>query len=195
MNNMLKTISHLSLTGFISLTILFSPLYAAEKKPDKYRFEDTEAFMRLVIRTPEQLIAFYEGRQFKREAINKILHTCFIPPIVKNKKFDVMWLELDNWEFRDPHNRSIKRIKRSYWKKQWQAVKLSQAHQSTFGWTLMPEVRDLRQDEGVGGSIAIPWQNIPFTLIARFKTGADKKGPEKIIRFHGVVCKKDNSTD
>jgi len=166
-------------------------IFAAETKPKKNLYEDTEVYMRLVLRTPEQLIAFYQGREFKQEAIDKILETCYVTPIVKNKKFDVLWLELDSWQFLDINNKPISRIKRDYWKEQWQEIKLKRAHQSTFGWTLMPEVRDLRFDEGVGGSVILPWQTKPFTVIANFPTGADKNGPVKSVTFKGVECKTD----
>lgn len=151
--------------------------------------------MRLVLRSPEQLSAFYLGREFKKSAIDKILATCFVTPIIKNKFFDALWLELDQWEFVSRDNKPIPRIKRDYWKKQWQKIQLEQSHQSTFGWTLMPEVRDLRFDEGVGGSVIIPWQNEPFKLIAHFRTGMNKQGPIKTITFEGVTCKADIEQD
>ncbi|MDX1812492.1 MAG: hypothetical protein R3240_11125, partial [Gammaproteobacteria bacterium] len=78
----------------LSTLCCLNSTWAAEEKPKKNRFEDNEIFMRLVLRTPEQLTAFYQGREFKPEAIKKILETCYITPIVKNKKFDVLWLEL-----------------------------------------------------------------------------------------------------
>lgn len=175
---------------FLSLTALLVTSAHAEKvEKQKNRYEDSEAYMRIVLRTPEQLTAFYQGREFKKDAIEKILATCYITPIIKNKKFEALWLELDNWQFIDAENKPIQRIKRDYWKKQWQKINLKQAHQATFGWTLMPEVRDLRIDEGVGGSVILPWQDKPFTVIANFKTGADKTGPVKTITFKGVECK------
>lgn len=161
--------------------------HAAENK--KLRYEDETVFMRLVLRTPEQLTAFYQGREFPPQAIEKILATCFVTPIIKNKSYEVLWLELDDWQFIDHNGRAISRLKRDYWRDQWQSIQLKQAYRSTFGWTLMPEVRDLRLDEGVGGSVVIPWQTRPFTLVARFKTGKNKKGSVKTIRFAGVKCR------
>jgi hypothetical protein len=158
---------------------------AEEKKPLKY--EDSEVYMRLVIRTPEQLAAFYHGREFNQDSIDRILETCFVTPIIKNKTLDVLWLELDNWEFA-ADRQPIPRIKRDYWRERWRETGLSQAHQSTFGWTLMPEVRDLRLDEGVGGSVVIPMQAGPFTMTAKFHTGADKKGKLKTIVFEDIRC-------
>jgi hypothetical protein len=52
----------------------------------------------------------------------------------------------------------------------------------------MPEVRDLRLDESVGGSVVIPMQSGPFTMTANFHTGLDKKGEIKTIVFEGIQC-------
>ena len=158
-------------------------------------YEDDEIYMRIVLRTPEQLTGFYFGRKFKQAAIDEILKTCYITPIIKNKKFDALWLELDNWEFyletkmdNEADNKPIKRIKRDYWEKIWRKVSLPMAHQSTFGWTLMPEARDLRFDESVGGSIVLPMQSKPFTLKANYKTGMNKLGKTKTVVFKGISC-------
>lgn len=190
--NLTKTLNA-SLT--ILATLLGQPSLIAAEKPPKFTYEDEQIYMRLVLRTPEQLTAFYQGRQFKQQAIDKILETCFVTPIIKNKYFEVLWLELDNWQFMDNKNQPIKRITRDYWDQQWQKIQLKQAHQSTFGWTLMPEVRDLRFDEGVGGSMVIPWQEEPFKVVANFHTKPDKKGPLKTVIFEGVTCRTDISSE
>ena len=143
--------------------------------------------MRLVIRSKDQLTAFYSGRGFPKPAIAEILKTCFITPIVKNKTSTTLWIEPDTWRF-SINGKPIARIKRDYWTNTWHKVGLSLAHQSTFGWTLLPETRNLQPDESAGGSIAIPMQTKPFTLVAHFKTGPDKKGEPKIITFKDVSC-------
>ena len=155
------------------------------------RYEDDSVFVRIVQRSPEQLTAFYLGRHFNRAAIEQILDTCFVTPIIHNKTFDVLWLELDNWQFRRG-DEYIARIKRDYWPQRWDQADLPQAQRSTFGWTLMPDVRDLRLDESVGGSVVIPWQEQPFTLIMNFRTGADQKGPLKTIVFEDLECVSDS---
>ena len=173
----------------LSSAALLGQIAVAEgKNPLKY--EDEQVAMRLVIRTPEQLSAFYQGREFNRAAIDHILDTCFITPIIRNKTFEVLWLELDQWRF-ETRTQAISRIKRDYWPQKWHEADLPQAQQSTFGWTLMPEVRDLRLDESVGGSVVIPMQSIPFTLTANFPTGMDKQGDMKSIVFEGIQCATD----
>jgi len=172
----------------LSVALLSQTAVADGKNPLK--FEDSEVSVRLVLRTPEQLSAFYQGREFNQAAIDRILETCFITPIIHNKTLDVLWLELDNWQF-DADKRAIARIKRDYWPEKWREAGLPQAQQSTFGWTLMPEVRDLRLDESVGGSVVIPMQSRPFTMTANFHTGMDKKGKIKTIVFEGIQCVSD----
>jgi len=152
-------------------------------------YEDNEVYVRLVLRSTEQLTGFYTGREFPEKAISEILKTCFITPIVKNRTLEALWIEPNTWVF-SRKNKPIERIKRNYWKKIWQDNGLSLAHQSTFGWTLMPETRDLRFDEGVGGSIVIPIQTEPFTLQAHFSTGLKKEGKPRLITFKNISCAK-----
>lgn len=170
------------------LAIALSPTPLCAAAPDPLKYEDPQVTMRLVIRSQEQLSAFYQGREFSPAAIEKILATCFITPLIKNKTLDVLWLELDHWQFKNAQGEPINRLKRDYWTTQWDAVALPQAYRSTFGWTLMPEVRDLRLDEGVGGSVVIPMQTQPITLIANFHTGSERNGPVKTIVFKDIRC-------
>ena len=185
----------LFLLSFIVASQATTAAITNSEKKEQPRYEDDEIFMRIVLRTPEQLTAFYAGREFKQEAIDEILKTCYVTPIIKNKKLNALWLELDNWEFfieskdRDNgDNKPIKRIKRDYWKAIWQKVSLPQAHQSTFGWTLMPEVRDLRFDESVGGSVVLPMQSKPFTIKANFRTGLNKQGKTRTVILKNISC-------
>jgi hypothetical protein len=173
------------------LASLFTPVNFAEEAPRPapagHRYEDDDVSIRIVQRSQEQLTAFYLGRGFNQASIDRILGTCFITPIIHNETFDVLWLELDNWTF-SRGDEEIPRVKRSYWPEKWEQSGLTQAHRSTFGWTLMPEVRDLRLDERVGGSVVIPWQSRPFTLTMNFYTGADKQGPLKTVVFKDLEC-------
>ena len=188
------TTVHRALAGLFTQILVFValpgclPAVPADDKPREH--EDDTVYMRLVLRTPTQLSAFYQGREFNHAAIDRILETCFVTAIIRNKAFDVLWLELDRWQF-TAGGQSIPRIKRDYWAEKWRETKLPQAHQSTFGWTLMPEARDLRLDESVGGSVVIPWQSRPFTLTVNFPTDADKQGPRKTIVFEDIECATD----
>lgn len=175
---------------FGSLLVLHATLLpAAENKPSLI-YEDADVYMRLVLRSPEQLSGFYQGREFPDKAVKAILDTCYVTPIIKNKRFDVLWLDLDQWKF--IADKPVPRIKRDYWDQRWRELGLKQAHQSTFGWTLMPERRDLRVDESVGGAVVIPWQDKAFNLVARFPTGESRDGAVKEIQFKGVRCRENS---
>ena len=175
-------------TLVLSAALTSQVVVANGDKPLKH--EDGQVSMRLVLRTPAQLSAYYQARGFNAAAIDSILETCFITPIIHNKALDVLWLELDNWRF-TVAGQDLPRIKRDYWVGQWRTAGLPQAQQSTFGWTLLPEVRDLRLDESVGGSVVIPLQSQPVTMTANFHIGADKRGATKTIVFEAIQCPTD----
>ena len=83
------------------------------QQPPSPRYKDAQVSVRVVMRTPDQLTAFYLGREFNRAAIDKILETCIVTPLVHNKTLDVLWLELDEWQF-SQGDTVIPRIKRDY---------------------------------------------------------------------------------
>lgn len=193
----LKTIPTRSKQNFIFWTrfyvlllsiFLCFPLQAEKKKKNTY--EDQDIYLRSVYRSPEQLAAFYEGREFPKAAIKRITQSCYVTIILKNKTNDILWLELDNWVF-EQKGKIIQRYDRDYWNQQWDEVKLQQSYRSTFGWTLMPEVRDLRPGEGVGGSVPIPMQTENFSVTLNFATGKNKKGKLKSVKLSNIHCKQD----
>ena len=97
-------------TLLLSVALLSQGAVAEGKNP--LEFEDEQVSMRLVLRSPEQLSAFYQGREFNQAAIDRILETCFITPIIHNKTLDALWLELDNWQF-SAGGQAIKRLRRN----------------------------------------------------------------------------------
>ncbi len=171
----------------ISSLLLLFPCFSLAAEALPYEYEDEDIYMRLVIRTADQLSAFYLGREFPQAAVTEIMNHCFITPLLKNKTYEALWVEPNSWQL-SRNGQTIKRIKRDYWKQKWQKTGLPLSHQSTFGWTLMPETRDLRLDEGVGGSIVIPRQSEPFTLKAHFNTQLDKLGQPKVVTYRNVSC-------
>ncbi len=157
---------------------------------EKPSFEDKDIMLRFVSFTPQQIGSFYEGREFSRQAIKKLMESCYVTVIVKNKTNDILWLDLDKWVFKQ-QGKIFQRQTRDYWKKQWEAIDLPQSHRSTFGWTLMPVVRNLYPNEGVGGRIPIPMQTMPFNLTLNFPTGENRRGKVKSITMKDLICKQD----
>lgn len=176
--------------GIATLALVAFVVNAQEPKKENKKnpsFENAIIKMRLFTRTAEQMSAFYEGRGFPKAAIEEIKKACFITVVIKNKSDEVVWLELKNWQI-ESAEQEIKRLPRSFWKNTWHSIDLPQASRSTFGWTLMPEQRDLRKDESVGGNITLTPGNKPFTLRAKFYTHADKKGEVIDARIDNIQC-------
>jgi hypothetical protein len=155
--------------------------------------ENDRLLMVLIPRTPEQMAAFYEARGFPPAAIERISRTCFLTVHIENRSRDVIWLQPGQWRLRDSGG-TIRRLDSDYWHTQWDAIELPQASRSTFGWTQLPEVRDLQPGEPVGGNIVLPGSTQSFDLSARFQTGADKRGTLITADFRNVTCPKSGST-
>ena len=180
---MLRTFLIFVLLGLL----LSSSALAADKKKDKNRYEDDDIGFRVVPRSPDNIIAFYQGRGFPQAAIDEIKKTCYVTFLMRNLGDTIIWLDLENWRYssEDP---GFRRLKRSYWKEKWLEIKMPMAFQSTFGWSLLPDVRDLHPDEGVGGSATFTFTDKPIVVEARFKLGRNMDEGEKIIRFDQVRC-------
>jgi hypothetical protein len=182
------------LTPLIALVLacLVSPAGAMEPPWPGPFVENERILMVLIPRTPEQMAAFYEARGFPPAAIERISRTCFVTVHIENRSRDVIWLQPRQWNLADGGG-EIRRLDSDYWLAQWNAIDLPQASRSTFGWTQLPEVRDLQPDEPVGGNIVLPGSTQSFDLTARFQTGADKRGTLITVDFRNIACPKDGS--
>jgi hypothetical protein len=149
--------------------------------------ENSEFLFVLMPRTPEQMAAFYEARGFPPAAISRIRATCFVTVHIENRSQRTMWMEPDTWKFSSKGS-PLERLDSDYWKTQWDEAGLQQAHRSTFGWTQLPEARDLQPDESVGGNIVFPGTTGQFDLEAVFQTGQDRRGELISVRFENVAC-------
>jgi hypothetical protein len=165
-------------------------LYAADKKPDNPAFENAQVKVRVIARTPNQMAAFYEGRGFPDRAITQITEACFITVIVHNKTSDVLWLDLATWQFKGD-GVNTQRLERAYWQGQWERLDVPQANRATFRWTLLPEKRDLRVDEAVGGNITLTQTKVPFSIRMVFPTKADRSGIEVVAELNDIKCNYD----
>ncbi len=157
---------------------------------DKHEYEDNDVFLRFIEFTPAQIGSFYEGREFSKAAIEKLTALCYVTVVVKNRTDDILWLDLDAWKFSQA-GKIFTPLSRDYWQQQWDAIDMKKAHRATFGWTLMPQLRNLYPAEGVGGRIPIPMQSKPFSLTLNFPTGNNKQGKLKSLTIKNLVCKQD----
>jgi len=146
--------------------------------------------MSVTVRKPDQQFAFYSARGFPVDAVRQIAQRCFLTVGVRNERNDIVWLELDEWRFLDDRGGEHKRIKRNEWNALWKRINLAPAYLATFGWTQLPERRDLHSGESAGGNVTLTPPPSPFALEARFRTGHDGKGPVLQVRFDNLVCPK-----
>lgn len=144
---------------------------------------------RIVPRTADQMAAFYEGRGLSPAAIKSIRRDCFFTVIMKNRSKDILWANLNQWKFEDERGQPVVRRDREHWKHEWRRIKLPRSYQSTFGWTLFPEKRDLRHDEPVGGNIVLARTNKKVKVTAIFDVGPrEGRGGKVTIVWEGLRC-------
>jgi len=156
----------------------------------KAEFENQQVKIRIATNAPQPISAFYEGRNFQKNMIDILKQQCFVSVSVKNKSNHFIWLDLSQWQFSNTDGK-INRLDRHYWKAKWQEMKIPLAHQSTFRWTLLPEVLDFHPNEREGGNILLPRLGKPFNISARFYTGKDKKGKPIDLNFNNITCATD----
>jgi hypothetical protein len=136
----------------------------------------------IAVRTPEQIRAFYAGREFPEAAINEIASRCMLTVGIRNNSGDIVWLEPARWRFVTTQGVEATRISREAWAQRWEQLAIPAASRATFGWTQLPESRDLYPGETAGGNIAVVPPDGAFTVTAVFATGEDKRGtPVKFV--------------
>lgn len=154
---------------------------------EPYSYRSERLTVVLDPRTPEQIAAFYEARGFAAPMVALLGEQCYITVFIQNTGPDVVWLDLSQWRFSGADG-EIMRLDRDHWRQHWQAMGIPLAHQSTFRWTLLPEVLDFRPDEREGGNIILPRTGQAVAVTARFDTGADRSGTPIQVRFDNVRC-------
>ncbi|VAW65582.1 hypothetical protein MNBD_GAMMA11-2860 [hydrothermal vent metagenome] len=176
------------LTFFLLTLIMQQPVATAD---EKQTYRDKDLSLRFIQLSPRQIGSFYEGREFKKTAVDMLMSSCYVTVIIQNTSDDFLWIDTDRWVFVQDGRKIIQQDRR-YWSRQWDKINLKQAHRSTFSWTLMPAERNLYPQESVGGRVPIPMQTRPFTVILNFPTGENKQGKIKSVKIDNIICKQDN---
>ncbi|MDH5184044.1 MAG: hypothetical protein OEX12_09165 [Gammaproteobacteria bacterium] len=140
-------------------------------------------------RSPEQIGAFYEARGFPRPAITLLQQHCYLTVYFRNTSDHIIWLDLNNWQFRSAGNK-LPRRDRGYWLQVWRDMGLAMRFQSTFRWTLMPERLDFRPDEREGGNLILPYTEQPIELEATIKIQGPQTETIKTIQMSNILCKR-----
>lgn len=189
--NLLRTISALThvLAGCFLLSGAWTPSVAAEK-PARLEKREGDITVRVQTRSANQIAAFYEARGFPQSALNILARHCFLTVTIRNQSKEFVWLAPASWSFEsaDRNTASSSPVSASYWNKQWHRIGLSAAYQATFRWTQLPESRDLRPSEPVGGNIALRGKPGKFALNVDFATGEKREGPHIYMRFEHLSC-------
>jgi len=155
--------------------------------PQRRVVENPNIKMVVIPRTAEQMAAFYEGREFPSKATDATRDACFFTIGIHNKTKNILWLNTANWSITTKTG-SIPLLSREHWAQRWKKLNLQQRFQSTFRWTLLPNMLDFQVDEHEGGNITLPRTKLPFTLTAHFATHRDKSGEPINISFKDLRC-------
>jgi hypothetical protein len=166
----------------VSIAVLLLPLAGSPALAFEFPhiIQQDDVKLELMPRSPEQIASFYEARGFPQEMIDVLRQQCFITVRIHNRRDELLWLELENWDLSNA-GKPIQRAHRDEWKRRWQQMKMPLPAQSTFRWTLLPEVLDYLPDEQESGNIIIPRVHGNIRLSAEFATGEDRSG--RRIRF------------
>lgn len=173
-----------------SLLLLGQPAVAASLPDHARQIENSDFRLVLVPRSPEQIAAFYEARGFPRPALDLLRNLCFLTVGFKNRSRDIIWLELDRWQFYTDRS-MVQRIHRREWPARWKRLDIPKNLQATFRWTLLPESLDFRPQEEEGGNIILPRIQTPLSLNASFPTGRNKQGRHLNITVDNLQCAAD----
>lgn len=171
----------------------FAAKQAIDKKSGTIKSEQQGLKIFAVPRKPENMAAFYEGRGLPQRAIKHLRNICFFTIGLRQQKQRIVWLEPARWQFRDQHGKLIKRYPREYWDDLWRKLKVGDGPRVTFGWVQLPNARDLRYQEPVGGMVMLEPTRGPITLMLDFRTNADKKGPPIRVTLKNLRCRFDEA--
>mgnify|MGYP001812155798 CR=1 FL=1 len=173
--------------GLLLGTLLATSAFGTDRPWPGPFVENDDLLMVLMPHTPDQITAFYEARGFPQAALELISDTCFVTVHIENKSRRVIWLETANWKL-SSNNRTIRQRSEEYWDALWDEISLPLANRATFGWTQLPEKRDLQPDEPVGGNIVLDGDIRKFDLEAHFLTGKHKRGGMLVVHFQDIDC-------
>jgi len=160
-------------------------LYAADKTPPA-GFENMQLRLQLFPWSTEQMAAFFEARGFPSTMIEALSAYCFFTATIKNKRNDVLRLDLARWEFVSQEGQKLQRIPRSKWPPLWKEMNIPLASQSTFRWMLLPETLHFYAHEQEGGNVVLRKTTVSFSLRAQF--GLGENADPVIATVHNLQC-------
>lgn len=183
-NHMLNFIERFKLFVVVFLMMflminMMTPVYGADVKNNEklkpIKISNPTLDFRVYTRSQEDMAAFYEGRGFSAKLIHSLKDACFFTVIVKNKSNNILWLEPASWPVTLVPGKKAQQLGQQFWRQRWQKLAIAKSSQSTFRWTLLPDSRDLRPDENVGGNYILQATTSKIKLTPVFRIGAKGK--------------------
>ncbi len=161
--------------------------YKIAKSADRITVDHKLFKLYFVLRTAEQMAAFYYARGFSEAMVQETKNVCFITVGMGNKSKNKIWLDIREWKFDDTSGPLI-RYDRAYWFALWKKMKTPLRFQSTFRWTLIPTILDYQAGEREGGNITLQRRNEPFRITAIVRPSNDKNSKSIKIVINNVKC-------
>jgi len=165
--------------------LLFSASMSAADEKSPASFENAQLRLQLFPWSTEQMAAFFEARGFPTAMIEKLSAYCFFTATLKNKRNDILQLDLTDWRFVSQDG-ELQRIPRSQWPPLWKKMNIPLASQSTFRWMLLPETLRFYAHEKEGGNIVLKKTKVSFSLRARF--GLGENTDPVVATVHNLQC-------
>ena len=172
----------------IICTLNLMPAITAAHAAERGVYQNSGVTFSISVRTPEQIRAFYSGRGFPETAILELESKCLLTVGIQNNRKDIVWLEPSKWRFVTEHGAEVPRISRDEWNLHWAKLNIPLASRATFGWTQLPESRDLYPGETAGGNIVVVPPPDTFSVEATFETGSDRNGTPVRINAGMLQC-------
>jgi len=173
------------------LFLLFLWLPLAHAADARLKQDNVELYVST--RTAEQIRAFYAARGLPPSAVQALSEACFLTVGLHNKRNEKLWLEPALWRFEDANGKPVQRITRQEWATRWEALQVPRGAQATFGWTQLPDSRDLYPDETVGANLTLRPPSGAFTLVATFRTGEEGKGSPVVLVVKNLQCPREDA--
>jgi len=190
--SMCMDIKHFQVLSITPLMLLIGLSASHSSYAASNRQVNENQYIKMVVipRTPQQMAAFYEGREFPKTAIDETRSACFFTTVIHNKSKNIIQHDYSRWQLNTDAT-TVSLISKQQWKQRWKQLNIPQRFQSTFRWTLLPEQLDFQAAEHEGGNITILRQAAPFDLVAYFTTVEQEKIKTIRMEFKNLRCAED----
>lgn len=173
-----------------AILLMLCAATAAAAPASQWKYHDQALSLDLRARTPNQIAAFYTARKFPPEMVKLLSGLCFITTRVTNNSGEILWLDLEQWQFRN-RDGDLERHDRVWLAGALDDMDAPAASRSILRWTLLPEQLGFMPEEQEGGNILLPRSSEPFSLEAIFARGAQRDGAPIRVTLDNLRCAED----